>query len=293
MKINLRASGLRTITVLLFLALTAIGLGFKSGVGSLCAFGYRTIAAICPLGAIETALASKTFLPLTMISLSVLIAFALVLGRIFCAWICPVPMVRSWMVGSAKKNGSSSADQPVAINEGIPPSERHPDGKPSKIRLDSRHYILGGALLSTAIFGFPVFCLICPIGLIVATGIGIWRLFQFNEPSWTLLIFPAILVLELVVCKKWCRKICPLGALLSLLSSLNVFIRPKVNPNTCIRISKGMDCTLCKSACPEEIDLHHAKESQPLSECTKCRECSDACQAKAISFPFFARNIHR
>jgi ferredoxin-type protein NapH len=290
MKINLRASGYRTISVLLFLALTAIGLGFKSGVGSLCAVGYKTISVICPLGAIEAMVASRTFLPWALISLAILIAFGLAWGRIFCAWICPVPTVRGWMVGPSKKNGSASAMQPIAIEEGVPPSERHPEGKPSKIRLDSRHYVLGGALLSTAIFGFPVFCLVCPIGLILATGIGIWRLFQFNEPSWMLLVFPAILVLELIVCKKWCRKICPLGALLSLFSSLNVFIRPTVDPNTCIRISKGMDCTLCKGACPEEIDLHHAKKSQPLSECTKCRECSDACQAKAISFPFFSRN---
>jgi ferredoxin-type protein NapH len=288
MKINLRASRLRTISVLLFLAVTVLGLGFKSGTGSLCAFGYKTISAICPLGAIEASVASKTFLPWAMISLAFFIAFAILLGRTYCAWICPVPTVRSCLAGSAKKSGPPAADQLPKIREGLPRSERHPDGKPSKIRLDSRHYILGGALLSTAILGFPVFCLICPIGLITATIIGIWRLFQFNEPSWTLLIFPGILILELVVCRKWCRKICPLGALLSLFASLNVFVRPKINPNTCIRISKGMDCTLCKSACPESIDLHHAKESQPLSECTKCRECSDACQAGAITFPLCA-----
>jgi hypothetical protein len=57
MKINLRASRLRTITVLLFLALTAVSLGFKTGTGTLCAFGYKTISVVCPLGAIETAIA--------------------------------------------------------------------------------------------------------------------------------------------------------------------------------------------------------------------------------------------
>ena len=44
-----------------------------------------------------------------------------------------------------------------------------------RAKLDSRHYVLGGALLSTAVFGFPVFCLVCPIGLTFATVLVVWR----------------------------------------------------------------------------------------------------------------------
>jgi ferredoxin-type protein NapH len=50
-----------------------------------------------------------------------------------------------------------------------------------------------------------------------------------------------------------------------------------------------MECSICKNACPEEIDLHHVNEAQPLSKCTKCRECADQRQAGAISFPFRAK----
>ena len=32
-------------------------------------------------------------------------------------------------------------------------------------KFDSRHAVLGGAVLTTAVFGFPVFCLVCPVGL--------------------------------------------------------------------------------------------------------------------------------
>jgi ferredoxin-type protein NapH len=149
--------------------------------------------------------------------------------------------------------------------------------------------VLGGALLSTAIFGFPVFCLVCPIGLIFATLIGLWRLIQFNEPTWTLLIFPAVLVLELAICRRWCGKLCPLGALLSLVSSLNVFVRPRVDKDACLRTAHGVDCKLCKGACLEGIDLHQREDSAPLAECTKCRECSDSCPVNAIRFPFFAK----
>lgn len=288
---KISASKLRTITVLAFLALTALGLGFKTGTGTLSAFGYKTISAVCPLGAIEAMVASRALLPWAVVSILVVVLFGTLLGRVFCAWVCPVPMVRGWVTDRAKEEGKDLNQQEnagIALQD-VPTSELHQDGKPFRISIDTRHFVLGGALVSTAVFGFPVFCLICPIGLTFGLAIGIWRLFQFNEPSWTLLIFPAVLALELVACRSWCRKFCPLGALLSVLSSLNVFARPRVNPAACLRISKGMDCSVCKSVCPEGIDLHHVRESQPLSECTKCRECSDCCKAGAISFPFLSK----
>ena len=41
--------------------------------------------------------------------------------------------------------------------------------------------VLAGALASSAAFGFPVFCLICPVGLTFALVIALWRLAEFNE----------------------------------------------------------------------------------------------------------------
>lgn len=279
---KLKASALRTLSVLVFVAITILGLAYKTGSGTLSTFGYKTISLICPLGYFEAMLASRSLLPRALVSFIIVVVFVVILGRVYCAWICPVPLLRRWIVGSPKTNGNGSA-------EDVAPSELHPQTRPSRVVLDSRHAVLGGALLSTAIFGFPVFCLICPIGLTFATLIGLWRLIQFNEPTWTLLIFPAVLVLELVVVRKWCRKICPLGALLSLLSGLNVFVRPKIDESKCLRSANGANCKLCKNACMEEIDLHHGNESQPLSECTKCRECSDVCPVHAITFPLFKK----
>ncbi len=276
---------LRTLTVLAFLAITAVGLGFHAGTGTLSAFGYKSISLVCPLGSLEAMLASRSFLLRASISLLVILAATVLLGRVFCAWVCPVPLLRSWLLGTSKSNGNDAA---VTI-EHIVDSGSHPAGKLHGIALDSRHFVLGGALLSTAIFGFPVFCLICPIGLTFATFIGLWRLFQFNEPTWTLLIFPAVLALELVLVRNWCRKICPLSALLSLFSSMNIFVRPEVNRSVCLRTASKAECKMCKNACPEEIDLHHGNESRPLSECTKCRECANACPVNAITFPFLRK----
>ncbi|MDR1727411.1 MAG: 4Fe-4S binding protein [Acidobacteriota bacterium] len=275
-----RASVLRTASVLALLGLTVAGLATHTGVGTLCAFGYDTIAAVCPLGGLEAMLAGRTPLPRALVSLAGVILAAVLLGRVFCAWMCPAPLLRGWILGGAP----APPPAPEGLEAAAPPSEFHPAKGFPKVSLDSRHVVLGGALLSSAVFGFPVFCLVCPVGLVFASLVGLWRLVQYNEPSWSLLLLPALFVLEVVLCRKWCRKICPLGALLSLLGGLNLFTRPSVAPDACRRTSKGVDCTFCRDACPEGIDLHRASRSQPLSECTRCRECADACPAHAIAF---------
>ena len=145
------------------------------------------------------------------------------------------------------------------------------------VRLDSRHAVLVGTLASAAVFGFPVFCLICPVGLTFATIIGLWNLVQFNEPTWALIIFPIILIAEVTVLRKWCSKICPISALVSLLSNLNVTLRPRVKADACLR-SRGVDCHACVDACPEQLDPH----SRRILECSKCGKCVEACPAKAI-----------
>lgn len=72
-------------------------------------------------------------------------------------------------------------------------------------------WVLGGALASSAVFGFPVFCLICPVGLTFALVIALWRLFEFNEPSLSIVFFAGFLILELFVLRRWCHAFCPLA----------------------------------------------------------------------------------
>lgn len=151
------------------------------------------------------------------------------------------------------------------------------------------YWILGGALASSAVFGFPVFCLICPMGLTFALTVALWRLFEFNETNWAILWFAGFLVLELLVLRRWCSRFCPLGALWTLASRLNRFFRPKAREDLCTRMTHGVPCTICRDVCPEGIDpASVANDPMLLARCTKCGACAAACPTGAVHFPFLA-----
>ena len=151
------------------------------------------------------------------------------------------------------------------------------------------YWILGGALASSAVFGFPVFCLICPVGLTFALTVALWRLFEFNETNWAILWFAGFLVLELLVLRRWCSRFCPLGALWTLVSRLNRFFRPNAREDLCTRMTHGVPCTICRDVCPEGIDpASVANDPMLLARCTKCGACAAACPTGAVHFPFLA-----
>jgi ferredoxin-type protein NapH len=276
------------------------------GTGSLSAFGLKTIYAVCPVGYLEVALASRDILPRLLICFAVIVGLTILLGRIFCGWACPVPLFR--------KIFTNKVDEPNdAFQRNIKGPQEHQvhqdkdhdgevrlaleDGEPRKASISQDHStvknnksyglpVLGAALASSAIFGFPVFCLICPIGLIFATIFALTRLLNFNEPTLDLIIFPLIIIVELVFLKKWCSKICPLGALLGLISRLNRRLVPTVDRSRCLEETHGTKCQQCRKACSYDIDIKNGKGTGHISSCTKCKECATSCPVHAISFPW-------
>ncbi len=313
---------LRTLSAVAVIALVCLGLAIHTGFGTPSSWGIADIAALCPLGAIEAAIASRTVVPPMLLGAVIVVVLTIVFGRAFCAWGCPIPLLRRVLglkspqekrAERERKLGKRAAcvegeerEKALKELEGVAVEEAearlHPGetieqgalGIPRKLRggiHDSRNWVLGGTILSTALFGFPVFCLICPVGLTFGTIIVLWRLFQFNEATLSLVVFPALLLLEIVVLRKWCHRFCPLGALFSLIARLNRTFRPRVDTTTCLR-ENGEACHRCAEVCEEGIDLHDGTVSAPLSECTKCRVCADRCPAHAISFPLLNGGFH-
>ena len=265
--------------------LIALFAGWQTG--TLCSVGYDAIAYICPLGALETIFGSWAFVPRVLICLAVVVIVALVFGKAFCSWVCPVAPLSDLLRGRKAREKDECERTQAAhrvlerwSDTNAAQAEKH---KLIRSRVDGRHVVLAGSLASAAVCGFPVFCLVCPIGLTFASAIALYRLIGFNEPAIEVLVFPALLVLELTVFRKWCHRFCPVGALLSLLSRGNRTFKPHVNASMCARHA-GSSCAACAQACPEHIDPCADLGDRSLAECTRCGACVNTCPAKALSF---------
>lgn len=278
--------------------LFVVGIAANTGWGGACSFGIDAIAQLCPVGTLETTLGSWAFAPRLIIGLGLSIAIALLAGRAFCSWACPVPPLARFLGGrrGQQRDATQRAQAGKAalarwnkMRGAHGAAADDLDKLPERQALDSRHVVLAGALGSAAVFGFPVFCLVCPVGLTFATVISLVRLVAFNEPSWGLAVFPAIMVVELTVLRRWCATLCPIGALLGLVGRLNRTFRPTADASRCLRTRDAGEgaasCAACSTACPQHIDPRADLGMVAATECTRCHLCADACPAHAIAFP--------
>lgn len=300
-----KAKVLRVAIPAAVLVAVAVGFACSQQVGTLCAVGWEDISILCPLGALTSMLASKTLIPRAVLSLIVALVVIVLVGRAFCAWVCPVPLVSRLRHAFSRKpkaagEGAGAGEEGSACEAARAAAEQPSEGVRacsscgacgkavgSLTRQDgtgSRYLVLGGALLTATVFGFPVFCLICPIGLTFAAVTVVFLLFTQGDVTWSAVIIPALLLVEVVFFRKWCSHICPLAALMGLVSKLNRTWRPKVDHSICLE-AKGARCHKCAQSCAEGIDLTDLAAGAPLSDCTKCRACLDACPAHAISMP--------
>lgn len=262
---KIKLSTIRTLVIILVLAAACVGLAVHSGTGTYSSFGIGAFSLLCPLGGIEALLASKTFIPQALISLVVVVLICLLVGRAWCAWGCPIHIVR-------KISGTKQARPEHAICS---------SSLKETFKSDKRLWVLAGLFIATLIVGFPVFCLICPVGLTFGSVASVWRLIQFNDVNWGLLVFPLALIVEIILIKKWCISICPIAGLLSLFGRVAKGFQPRVDAGVC-RKSHGESCHACFEACPEAIDLHSMDAKGQLADCTRCGECAGVCPAHAI-----------
>ena len=303
---------LRTLTALAVIVIVFVGFLTNLGIGTISAPGIWDISILCPLGALGTMLASKMMVPRALVSLVIMVVLIIIFARAFCGWICPVPLAQKlrdlFSKPQAKEAKTEDADgtkaanvapltdeEKAALATGCEKDTKGLAGCASCAKkrgdaVDARHFVLGGALVSTFIFGFPVFCLVCPIGLTFATILLLVNLFGQGDVTWSLIVVPALLIAEVVLFKKWCHKLCPLSAFMSLIAKLNRTFKPTIDDAKCLETSKGATCGRCGKACNEGIDPRHPELSEAAwASARSARSCVDACPANAITMPLIAK----
>ena len=90
-------------------ALLVIGLVTGIGSGTLCSVGYESIAAVCPLGALESLFGAGTFVARAVIILAVAAAVVLLVGKAFCSWVCPIPPLDRFLSGKKRREADKAA----------------------------------------------------------------------------------------------------------------------------------------------------------------------------------------
>ena len=162
-------------------------------------------------------------------------------------------------------------------NEGARPASSEVDRN-----FASQAVVLGVLLAVSFAVRFPVFCLLCPIGLAFGTLWAVNRVFVLLQPGWDLVVFPLMLAAELFLFKCWCSTICPLGFLFGLVAKarakLGIGARPKADCETCI---SREGCIACSTVCSEDIAVSSA-ETPILERCTFCLDCKEHCPTKSI-----------
>jgi len=185
----------------------------------------------------------------------ILFFYAIIGGRPFCGWVCPVNMVT---------DAANKLRRLFKFDE---------QWRSWEIKRQTRYWITGLSLILSAVLGTAAFEWISPIGalhrgIIFGMGLG-W--------GFVLIVF----LFDLFAVKNgFCGHVCPLGSFYALTGRFG-FLRIGYDKDKCTL------CMKCLDICPERQVLHMVgKQSGAVlsGECINCGRCIEVCKDNAVQF---------
>jgi polyferredoxin len=227
-----------------------------------------------PLVAIATALTTHTLYWPLLWALAVIV-LTIIFGRFFCGWVCPFGALHQFVgyLGNRRKTTA----QKIRLN------------KYRKAQC-IKYFILIFFLFMAA---FPSLAVTLQTGLLdpiplVTRSFNLLLLpiidraanfvsvsARFYEGAWLILaIFLTAILLNLVIPRFYCRFICPLGALLAIISRFAIWRIGK-------KQTECSNCKLCDKACEGACE---PSGKIRISECVLCFNCRDDCKDELLAY---------
>lgn len=188
----------------------------------------------------------------------VLAVYAMIGGRVYCAWVCPVNPVTDAAAWLSRRLGLPKGWQP---------------------RRELRLWILGMTLLVAAATGTVAWEAVNPVSLLhrgLIFGLGF---------AWSVVL--AVFLFDLFVSRRgWCGHVCPVGAFYGLVGSLSLLRVSARDRRRCD------DCMDCFQVCPEPQVITPALKGAPMGagpvilspDCSNCGRCIDVCPRDVFRF---------
>jgi len=248
-----------------------------------------------PLLALTSILSARAVIDTFFISL-VIVVFTLILGRVWCGWLCPM--------------GTAVDLLRPFFKSGKPPIDNE---KLRTIKYYLLFFLIASSLFSLSLAGYldPLSLLTRTLTLSIYPAINAlvensllagysseigWLsrladsaysiakeyVLAFEQPIYylnffTVFIFLAILFLERFQKRFWCRNLCPLGALLALLSPFSIIKRKPAKQ--CSDCAHG-----CDGVCRLNLFKGKFQEKQIKNECIYCFDCIDKCPNARVRY---------
>jgi polyferredoxin len=256
-----------------------------------------------PFVALITLLASHTLYRGLLWSLG-LVALTLVFGRVFCGWICPFGTLHhftAWLFPSRVGKGASRV-------------EANKTHRWQSLKYYLLYAFLAAASVGVVVGGIfdPICVMVRAVGLSVLPAMQ-WvsahvlgaasdsnvrllqtaadgtqdvltrtvfqtKQFYFHQAWFIGALFVAIVFMNRIIPRFWCRALCPLGALLGVMSKWSLVGMEKDH-------TKCTDCNLCLVHC-QGADSPQGGVKHRQDECHVCLNCEAACPEDVIKFRF-------
>lgn len=225
-----------------------------------------SLHAVCPFGGVESILSlisSGTLVPKlhesTIVISALVILLTLILGSVFCSYVCPLGAIQEWIGKIGKKIFKKRYNKFI----------------PQKLH-DILKYLRYVSLLLTVVLTYKAATLVF---LEVDPYYALYHFFTDEVTIGSLIVLGAVLIGSLFVERPWCKYLCPYGAFLGLISKISIFKIKK-------KASKCDSCTLCDKQCPMNIEISKKKViGDPL--CIRCMDCvedDNSCHTDALVY---------